>query len=683
MPKLRLAFLLFIISGSVLAQDHLAPLHGNPVLKKFWKDYAKTSHPPKKAKAKFIKTLPFLDDFSYSSHFPCDTMWQDSNVFINYTYPICPHTLGVATFDGVNKFGLPYNPGAAPNSSNPADTLTSQPIGLYSATPFQGAADSVYFSFYWQAGGLGSPPKEGDSLLLQFHYPGQRDSIFFPADSVYVPGDSIWTGGDGGPDSTWAPGYYTHTPPYVIVDTGFTTVWSHAGYTPSSTDTNFHYVQIPILWDYDSAYYKGDGFQFRFINYACTSGNVDHWNIDEVYINKFRSYQDTAQHDISFVYECQSMLANYEYMPWEQFTGLGDLKTGLTTFIRNNDYPGASPMNVLYTYDSIPNFMHSYTGGSINDVDFFDNNGYINYPPHTQAPLNFLPYTPLTGPTTYTFNERLHATGDFDTLNNILSFEQIFDKYYAYDDGTAECSYFINGYPGVPTQLAEQFTLNKPDTLIYMEVYFDYVFVNAKNYSFYFTVWDDNGGQPGNVIYRDTINSTITYPAYSKVYDDFMWYKLQTPVLLKSGPMWVGWTQTYGDSINIGFDLNDNHENQIEYNLDANAANPTWNLCSFPGSLMMRPVMGSPSAWAGINEVPNEYAGIKIYPNPANNIVNFSDELRDNNIKIFSEDGRLCKEEEHFSGKSISIATLPTGFYIVQLTSPEGKSAFQKLLISR
>ena len=93
--------------------------------------------------------------------------------------------------------------------------------------------------------------------------------------------------------------------------------------------------------------------------------------------------------------------------------------------------------------------------------------------------------------------------------------------------------------------------------------------------------------------------------------------------------------------------------------------------------------MGGSAQWQGINEVPNEYTGIKIYPNPARDIVNFSDDLSDNNIKIFSADGRLCEEEEHFSGNSISISNLPTGFYIVQLTSPEGKSAFQKLLISR
>ena len=63
-------------------------------------------------------------------------------------------------------------------------------------------------------------------------------------------------------------------------------------------------------------------FQFRFKNYACTSANSDQWNIDVVYLNEFRTYNDTAGliPDVSFVYESPSLLANYQYMPWEQFT---------------------------------------------------------------------------------------------------------------------------------------------------------------------------------------------------------------------------------------------------------------------------------------------------------------------------------------------------------------------------
>ena len=41
-------------------------------------------------------------------------------------------------------------------------------------------------------------------------------------------------------------------------------------------------------------------FQFRFKNYACTSANADQWNIDDVYLNKGRTYKDTIQYEVAF-----------------------------------------------------------------------------------------------------------------------------------------------------------------------------------------------------------------------------------------------------------------------------------------------------------------------------------------------------------------------------------------------
>jgi hypothetical protein len=35
--------------------------------------------------------------------------WFDNYAFWNTTYPILPPTIGVATLDGLNEYGLPYN----------------------------------------------------------------------------------------------------------------------------------------------------------------------------------------------------------------------------------------------------------------------------------------------------------------------------------------------------------------------------------------------------------------------------------------------------------------------------------------------------------------------------------------------------------------------------------------------
>lgn len=73
--------------------------------------------------------------------------WLDSYAYHNYRMAINPITLGVATFDGLDDFGYPYNFGS--NTNALCDYLTSKPInmGAYSAS------DSVYFSFLYQTVG--------------------------------------------------------------------------------------------------------------------------------------------------------------------------------------------------------------------------------------------------------------------------------------------------------------------------------------------------------------------------------------------------------------------------------------------------------------------------------------------------------------------------------------------------
>ncbi|HTB32276.1 MAG TPA: hypothetical protein VK808_09645, partial [Bacteroidia bacterium] len=309
--KFFLCASLFIASASFLfAQEHIVPLRCNPALVKYTKE-AKMNHTFvwRLISDSLMAKLPFLDDFSHGGPYPNDSLWLDNAVFINNTYPICPPTLGVATLDGVNSEGQPYNPNCPIGASYPADSLTSRPIDLtynyLNTSQKLDAADSVYLSFYWQAGGRGYAPLPNDTLLLQFRT-----------------GNTPWT-----------------------------TVWYQLGYTPVAPDTGFHLVMIMLNDTVHNLIDAGltinpfnSDFQFRFKNYACTSGNVDQWNIDEVYLNENRSYRDTFSCDISFVYESPSMLANYEYMPWEQFT-CNDLADTIFIAERNNC---DAPANLTY-----------------------------------------------------------------------------------------------------------------------------------------------------------------------------------------------------------------------------------------------------------------------------------------------------------------------------------------------
>ena len=56
-------------------------------------------------------------------------------------------------------------------------------------------------------------------------------------------------------------------------------------------------------------------------------------------------------------------------------------------------------------------------------------------------------------------------SGDASKENDTIVGQQIFDNYLAYDDGTAEMSYFLNLFPTLPGKIAIEHKLNQPDTL--------------------------------------------------------------------------------------------------------------------------------------------------------------------------------------------------------------------------
>lgn len=62
------------------------------------------------------------------------TLWIDKNAYHNYTFAVNPWSLGVATFDGVDQNGMPYDFGDF-DSQDVADYLTSRPIDLSGADP--------------------------------------------------------------------------------------------------------------------------------------------------------------------------------------------------------------------------------------------------------------------------------------------------------------------------------------------------------------------------------------------------------------------------------------------------------------------------------------------------------------------------------------------------------------------
>ncbi|HHN48007.1 MAG TPA: hypothetical protein ENN08_03615, partial [Bacteroidales bacterium] len=172
--QISIFFSSIILAGTLQAQEVITGLQFNETIRQEVKQKGKPA-----LKQSVHLMLPFFDDFSGDGVFPSPNQWADNHVFINSDYPVFPITTGVATFDAIDENGRLY-PQAGDNRFR-ADYLTSHPIRLdsvFSPEPKAlTAADSVILSFYFQPEGLGFPPAETDSLVLEFFHDHPVDSL--------------------------------------------------------------------------------------------------------------------------------------------------------------------------------------------------------------------------------------------------------------------------------------------------------------------------------------------------------------------------------------------------------------------------------------------------------------------------------------------------------------------------
>lgn len=564
-----------------------------------------------------------LDDFSYDAAYPDTALWMDNQVFINRGYAKAPITVGTATFDGLNANGYPYDFFVSPTSSSSADSLTSKPINLLNyisnGSPVNySLSDSIYFSFYFQPQGLGNAPDLNDSLILEFTAPGI---------------------------ASWQ-----H-------------VWAEKGSALATDDSTWKLVMIPI----NNIQYLKKGFQFRFRNYATISGNLDHWSIDYVYLNKYRSMADTIFEDVTFEYNVPSLLKTYYTMPWKHYNS-AYMKTVYSTSIRNN-YSIAKNGSFIYKiYDETGTQVNtSYSGGN-NNLDPYANFGPINYPPFTLPVLNFT-IPPLTDTTNYTIECIVSTNPDKHKKNDTIRHKQEFLNSYSYDDGSAESAF---GLSTLNAQMAEKFVSTIADTLRCIDIYFNPVLTNANLYAFSLNVWNDNGGSPGTAVYT---SDTVLRPIYAQNgQDQFTHYYLYPPLYLNAGSFYIGFTQKTTQFLNVGVDKNINTQEKIFYNVTG-----SWNNSPFDGSLMMHPVFGIADYYAGIAPpIAMDKNNISIYPNPANDklFINFnSDHLSEKiNYSIIDLYGRIILENKNISSEYIDISRLKEGVYFIRITDEKQAS---------
>ncbi len=629
MKHLSIILALFAATA-VSAQEQLYDLTCNPVLTTYYHDHPAVRRPHAPAPGDTL-LLPFRDDFSYTGFIPDTARWDDAYawVYVNRGFPIAPPNAGVATFDGLNAIGYPYNFTVSVSSSGKADYLTSKPFYLNN---YQ-ASDSVFLSFYYQPEGRGNAPEAVDSLILEFYSP-------------------LWGN--------------------IASDTAWHLRWYAEGSNPASSDSTFYHVMLRMT---DPDYFQA-GFRFRFRNKATLSGNLDHWHVDEVYLNENRNMNDVITKEVRFTYHPQSMLKEWTAMPHWLYKPTKMTDT-IHNFIRNNDTLDHAVTAYSYVMRDrnwvpiVPSNTYSTTAGPL--MDPFDTSGYYTYAPMADPPVANITNFGLSSFTDSTFCTATHyLTSDIPGQSDSIVYQQNFYDYFAYDDGSAEAGYGINQlFAKVALQYVHPSGEN--DSLKAFQIFFNPVGTDIHNDSITLMVWNDNNGQPGTIIYQEGLLNPIYM---QQGYNRFATYVLANPLNI-SGTYYIGWQQTTVRLLNVGLDLNTDRSDKLFYNF-----NGTWYNSAYEGALMLRPVFDELYGVSGVHEhaAAGQWA---VYPNPAQYELNISGKGTVKQATIFDIAGREVLQVSSLNNGTINISSLQAGSYFIRIADTNGQVETVRFVVAR
>jgi len=654
--KTLLITLTIIIANLANAQEVLTGLQENHVIKKG----ARQRTGIMQLQSLIFRELPFIDDFSKPTGFiPDQTKWQGTSVYVNNSYGINPPSIGVATFDAINSKGELYDVGYI--YSSPADTLLSQPINL--AYP----NDSIYLTFYFQAGGYGDLPESRDSLILQFS-PDGNDWL------------TVWRASASSTDSTITETYNRRD--------------NATNYLRKEQNIQEHFFKAHVKVDRPE-FFTGN-FHFRFINHASISvnqftpgraSNADHWNIDYVYLDRGRTALDTLIKDVAILTPAKSLSGFYEEMPWSHYNSEAREKMFGSQLTINLAYHnlGWGTRNVERQIEITPMFGNgqyfSMYGGAenIHDFEVYNNDYTIDYDFYSDTDsANFEIRTYLT-------TDSDPARADYRYNDTTVYYQKFYDS-YAYDDGTAENGYGLFGVGTAAGKVAVQYYCFESDSLRGVYMYFNRTINNiTEENRFRLTVWNDDNGAPGEILYTQN----ATKPTYSDSLNQFVAYKLTKPVFIgRRTTFYVGWQQTNDDFVNIGFDRNNNHQDKVFFNLTN-----LWQSSIYEGSPMIRPIFSPPSRFPENPVLPPEtttsgnISGVVLAPNPSADYVRMIweediDNTTARRIEIYDTSGRLIRVENNQSN-IINVSNLQVGTYIVRIFSGNKVKEVKKIIVSR
>lgn len=398
-------------------------------------------------------TLPFFDDFSTAKGgSPDNNQWMTgSGVFVNNTLTRNHPSINVATFDGLNAAGRPYN-FSNPLAQGFTDTLTSQVIDLSG----KAVKDSVYISFFWLGRGLGEMPDSSDFFRLEF-----------------------------------------------LSSTGnWVQAWQQQGY---ELDTVFTHSFVKI----DAATFFHSAFQFRFRSFGRSSGSYDMWHLDYVYLNANRTFRDRFTPDLTVRNPLTSLLNGFTAMPLSHYRkAAGSYKaSSVSTDVLNRSNSINKIVGYSFTIKDDSTGVEYYRAPASGSVDLLGSQER-----RLTIPVGTLVIPATYKKTNLRYKFAMSTTDDQNSIGDLRSNDSIsavthLDNFYAYDDGSAEYGVQITQRRG---RAAVRYTMINADTLsgVYLSVLpFD---TDVSGQSFLVQVYSDKDGLPDQLLTQQPIAARYT-----------------------------------------------------------------------------------------------------------------------------------------------------------------------------
>jgi len=582
----------------------IAPIHQ--------KRFANTPLP---ASSRLLNTnsLPFWDDFSQG----IDTLkWTLIGASYTETIGENPLSLGAILFNGVDENGRPYS--NLIGDQGESDFITSKPFDLSTLSVLE--KESLYLSFFWQAGGKAETPDQNDQLTLQVL----------------------------GPSGDWIP------------------VWfQQGGENVDRTKFKQEIVRInPLLQHPD--------FRFRFFSKGRQVGPFDSWLIDYVYLNFNRNENDLTYRDRALTSPNRVNFGDFSAYPLEL---LQDDQTGIWTQVRNEflnlenrframefsiqvaDSLGNSVLTIndATPFNPVPNSLErrSFLSRKFDEVPV----------PLVESDLVFS--TSLTSGDGFLFTIQNGDTIKYNSvdyrLNDTIKTSFPLRDFFAYDHGSADYSAGINQRSG---QLAVQYTT--PESVFLKGISINFTNASQANQAIDIVVWDK--------IDRSPIFSKESLIPEKIPGQDFIYYSLDTNLRV-TGEFYIGFTQFSNEFVHVGLDKINDQGDKIFYNVGGGWVQNE----NVKGSLMIRPHVSLAQPFEQ-----SELPGIdyRIYPNPVVNQLFVKGKFAE--ITIFDSFGRqiLLPMEQIIDGEIINFSGQRPGVYVINLRSETGSKSF-RILVSK